>query len=151
ICSPSNTGSINIPTDTKKTAPNKCFTDFTRCSMRSACVVSASIEPMMKAPNGAEKPTYVASTTINKHKPSEITSIVSSFSNLRAHFKKVGSRKMPEINHTHRKNNNLRTEVSISVPSNSLLTARVDNITISTTATRSSITSTPNTTAANFC
>ena len=49
-------GSTIMPTDTKKMAPNKSLTGFTRRSMLSASTVSARMEPMMNAPKAAEKP-----------------------------------------------------------------------------------------------
>ena len=49
-------GSTIIPTDTKKIAPKRSLTGFTSRSMDSASIVSAKIEPIINAPNAAEKP-----------------------------------------------------------------------------------------------
>ena len=48
------TGSTSIPTEIKNTAPKRFFTGVTMCSMRSASVVPAKIEPITKAPNANE-------------------------------------------------------------------------------------------------
>ena len=56
-------GSTIMPTDTKKMAPNRSFTGLTRRSMCSASMVSARMEPMMKAPKAAEKPVLAARTS----------------------------------------------------------------------------------------
>ena len=72
-------GSTIMPTDTKKMAPKRSFTGLTSRSICSASSVSARMEPMMKAPNAAEKPVLAATTTMRKHRPSETTSRVSSF------------------------------------------------------------------------
>ena len=85
-------GSTIIPTDTKKTAPNKSFTGATSFSMVSASMVSAKIEPMMKAPNAGEKPTFDAKTTIPKHMANEIISIVSLLTSFFERFRKIGIR-----------------------------------------------------------
>ena len=56
---------------------------------------------------------------------------------------------MPDSDQKSRKPASLRMLANISVPSNRLLTASVESSTISTTATRSSITRMPITTPAN--
>ena len=83
-------GSTIIPTDTKKMAPNRSFTGATSFSMDSASTVSARMEPIMKAPNAAEKPASAASTTIRKHMPTATTNKVSADIHLRTRFRKVG-------------------------------------------------------------
>ena len=55
-CSRRIAGSTIMPTDTKKTAPNKSLIGATRCSIFSALGASAIKEPMMKAPKAEEKP-----------------------------------------------------------------------------------------------
>ena len=72
-------GSTIMPTDTKKMAPNRSFTGLTRCSICSASMVSARMEPMIKAPKAAEKPVLAARTTIPKQRPRATTRSVSSF------------------------------------------------------------------------
>ena len=49
-------GSTSIPTDTKKTAPNRSLTGAMTFSMLSACTVPARIDPMMNAPSADENP-----------------------------------------------------------------------------------------------
>ena len=49
-------GLISIPTEIKKIAPNRSLTGLSRCSIFSAWVVSARIEPIINAPKAAEKP-----------------------------------------------------------------------------------------------
>src|SRR4028119_959004 len=102
------TGFINIPTETKNTAPKRSFTDFTSDSIFSAWVVSANIEPIIKAPKGAEKPTCVANTTIRKQSPTDTIIIVSSFNNFFPAFNIPGNKKMPERNHKHKKKTSFR-------------------------------------------
>ena len=111
-CCTNNAGSINIPTDTKNTAPNKSLTDCTRCSIFSARVVSARIEPMIKAPRAAENPAFVARTTIKKQRPRATTKSVSSLKNFLPAFKAEGSEKMPAMNQRHRKKNSFKIESS---------------------------------------
>ena len=94
--------------------------------------------PMTKAPKAAENPTVEAATTIPKHRAKERISSVSSFIsgfNLR---RMSGMRKIPTVNHKTRKKPNCKMEPSICVPSNSLVTASVESITISTMANMSS-------------
>ena len=79
-----------MPTDTKKIAPNKSFTGFTKCSIRSASMVSAKIEPMTKAPRADENPAFVAIITIPRHSPMLTINRVSSFRKLFAFFRKEG-------------------------------------------------------------
>ena len=45
-----------MPTEMKNTDPKRSLTGTTTCSMRSAKLVPARIEPMMKAPSAREKP-----------------------------------------------------------------------------------------------
>ena len=72
-------GSISMPTDRKKTLPKRSFTPEERCSTRSACTVPAISDPARKAPSAEEKPSFSARSTMPKHKPSELSSSVSSF------------------------------------------------------------------------
>ena len=98
---------------------------------------------MMKAPKADENPATLANTTIRKHKPTENTVKVSSDMNLRAQRKMVGTMKMPPRNHTTRKNPSFNMLETNCMPSNDLLTARVDRMTMSSTASKSSTTSSP--------
>ena len=138
-------GSISIPTETKNMAPNKSLTGFKSPSIFSALVVSAKIEPIINAPSSAEKPTWVAMTTIPKHNPIDRIKRVSSSKNFLALFKKVGNKNIPAMNHRARKNNNFATVKSISAPSNCFVTATVESKTISKITTISSTINTPNT------
>ena len=92
LYSHSNAGSISIPTDTKKMAPKRSFTGLIRCSICSASIVSANMEPMTNAPNAEENPAFVAMITIPRHNPKLTISKVSSFRNVRAFFRKDGIR-----------------------------------------------------------
>ena len=111
-------GLINIPTDTKKTAPNRSLTGFTKCSMCSACVVSAIIEPIIKAPSAGENPTPAAKITINRQSANEIISIISSVNKCLAFFRSVGIKKIPTTNQIVRKKINFKTESTNSIPEN---------------------------------
>jgi len=142
-------GSTSIPTDTKKMAPNKSLTGLIICSMRSASIVSARIDPMIKAPKAAEKPVFVATTTIPRHKPSAITSNVSSFISFFTFFRKAGIINIPTRNQRIRKKATFRILPIISSPANSWLTAIVESKTIIIMATRSSTTNVPNTIPVN--
>ena len=79
-----------MPTDTKKMAPKVSFRGRTNRSILSASNVSARMEPMTKAPNAEENPTVFAKSTMPKHKPSEKTSKVSSFSTFFAFRRMIG-------------------------------------------------------------
>ena len=92
LYSQSNTGSISMPTETKKMAPNKSFTGFTICSICSASIVSARIDPITKAPSAEENPALVAIMTIPRHRPILTISRVSSLRKVRALFRKEGIR-----------------------------------------------------------
>ena len=72
-------GSMSIPTETKKIAPNRFFTGCNSCSIRSASIVSARIEPIRNAPKAEEKPACVAMMTIPRHNPMLVMRSVSSF------------------------------------------------------------------------
>ena len=85
-------GSTIMPTETKKMAPNKSFTGATNLSMFSDSIVSARMEPMIKAPNAGEKPTLAANTTMPKHSASDTMSNVSLFISLRTRFRNSGIR-----------------------------------------------------------
>ena len=111
-------GSINIPTDTKKTAPNKSFTGFTKCSMCSACVVSAIIEPIINAPRAGENPTFAAKSTINKHNANDTISSISSVKRCLAFLRSVGIKKIPATNQMVKKNINFNTDCNNSLPEN---------------------------------
>ena len=83
-------GSIIIPTETKKIAPNKSLILCVSLIIRSLSIVSESMEPITNAPNADEKPTLLAMITMPKHKPMEIISNVSSLIYFFALLKKVG-------------------------------------------------------------
>ena len=142
-------GSTNIPTETKKIAPNKSFTGLMICSIRSASTVSASMEPMIKAPRAAENPVSVASTTIPRHSPRATTNNVSSFINFLTFFNIKGMINIPIRNQRTRKKITLKTLMMSSSPANCWLTAMVESNTIINIATRSSTTSVPNTIPVN--
>ena len=133
-----------MPTEMKKTAPNRSFTGEIRRSMRSASMVPARIEPMTKAPNAAEKPDFIENSTMAKHSPMAMMSICSSLMYRLKRLNNVGIRKMPTVNHMIRKNDSLRMLLTISPPLTLLFSAIDDSITIITTANRSSTMSTAN-------
>ena len=85
-------GSTIMPTETKKMAPKRSLTGLTSRSICSASIVSARIEPMMKAPKAAENPVLAAMTTMPKQSPSATTSSVSSFIRLRVFLSSSGMR-----------------------------------------------------------
>ena len=90
LYSHSNAGSINIPTETKNMAPKRSFTGLIICSICSASMVSAKIDPMTKAPKAEEKPAFVAMITIPRHNPRLTINKVSSFRKVLAFFRKEG-------------------------------------------------------------
>lgn len=92
LYSHSNAGSINIPTETKNMAPKRSFTGLIICSICSASIVSARIDPITKAPKAEEKPAFVAMMTIPRHSPRLTINKVSSFRKVLAFFRKEGIR-----------------------------------------------------------
>ena len=100
----SRAGLTSMPTETKKTAPNKFLMGATSCSMRSASGASAIREPMINAPRAEEKPSLLAITTMPRHRPIETITRVSSFIKLLQRLKKLGTRYMPSTNHKTKKN-----------------------------------------------
>ena len=137
-----------MPTETKKMAPKRSFTGLISRSMRSASTVSARMEPITKAPRAAEKPAFVAISTMPRQRP---TLTISSVSPLRKRFallRKEGIRKMPTTKQKSRNSPSFTTLPSSSMPSTVWLTAMVESRTISRTAKRSSTTRMPNTTPA---
>ena len=90
--SPIMAGSTIIPTETKKIAPKRSLTGFTNRSMDSASIVSARIDPIIKAPKAAENPVLAAITTIPKQRAKETISKVSSLISLRQRFRNSGIR-----------------------------------------------------------
>ena len=142
-------GLTNMPTETKKIAPNRSFTGLMMCSICSASTVSASIDPMIKAPSAAENPVSVARTTMPRHRPSAIINKVSSFINRFTFFKIKGMMNIPIRNQSTRKNMTFRTLMISSSPANCWLTAIVESRTIINMATRSSTTSVPKTIPVN--
>ena len=79
-------GSIIMPTETKKIAEKRFLILSVRCSIRWLSAVSDKMEPMTNAPSAEEKPTWLATITMAKHRPMEIISRFSSliyFLNLR--------------------------------------------------------------------
>ena len=117
-CSNKIFGSTNIPTETKNTAPKKSFKPFIKCSIRAPSIVSDKIEPIINAPNAAEKPTLTANTTIPRHNPNEIMSNISSVIRLRIRLKNDGRMNIPTRNHSTMKKPNLKKLSIISMPSN---------------------------------
>ena len=137
-----------IPTEIKNTAPNRSFTGFITCSMRSACTVPANIEPITKAPSAIENPLLAENTAIAKHNPIDITRNISSVMARDTRLKNVGNTQTPTVNHITRKNPSRSMLISISPLSTLLLMATDDSNTIITTANRSSHISTANTSEA---
>ena len=148
LYSQSNCGSINIPTETKKTAPKRSFTGLIKRSICSASTVSAKIEPIKKAPKAEEKPACVAINTIPRQRPMLTTSMVSSFRYFRVFFRREGIKYIPTTKQKRRKTPSLTTLLNSSMPSTSLLTASVESKTISRTANKSSAIKMPRTTPA---
>ena len=56
VYSTNTAGFTSIPTETKKIAPKRSFTGCMICSICSASMVSARIDPMINAPSAVEKP-----------------------------------------------------------------------------------------------
>ncbi|EJX00695.1 hypothetical protein EVA_11197 [gut metagenome] len=83
---------MSMPTETKNIAPNRSFTGFTRCSMRSASTVSANMDPITNAPRADEKPAFVAIITIPRHNPMLTIKRVSSLRYFFALLRKDGTR-----------------------------------------------------------
>ena len=71
-------GSIIMPTEMKKTVPNRSLMPFVMCSTRSAWTVPASRDPARNAPSAEEKPSLSASSTMPKQMPRETIRRVSS-------------------------------------------------------------------------
>ena len=71
-------GSIIMPTEMKKTVPNRSLMPLVMCSTRSAWMVPAIRDPETKAPSAEEKPSLSASSTMPKQMPKETMSRVSS-------------------------------------------------------------------------
>ena len=145
-------GSTIMPTETKKTAPNKSLMGEMRCSIFSALGASAMSEPIMNAPRAEEKPRCVAKTTMPRQSPMATTTSVSSFINFCAHLKKLGTRYIPKTNHKIKKNTK-RAMLSKSsiVDTSALATAIVVSITIMTMPAISSTMSTPKTISVKRC
>ena len=106
---------------------------------------------MTKAPKAVENPAKSANTTMPKQSPTATMHRVSSVIHLRIQRRKVGMRNMPKVNHTTRKKASLTMLSPNSPPLKLLLTLRVDRMTSSRTAMRSSTTSTAVTVLVNFC
>ena len=143
-------GSTNIPTDTKKMAPNKSFTGATNLSIRSASTVSAKMEPTTKAPNAALKPDSTATTAMTKQSANDTINKVSLFKNFWFFLNIIGMRYNPTTNQSIKKKPNRSNPAINSSPSILWLTAKVDSITINTMASMSSRISTLSTIPANF-
>ena len=144
-------GSTNMPTDTKKMAPNRFLTGSTSFSIFSASTVSARMLPMMNAPNADEKPTFVENTAIAQQRPSDTISSTSALISLRTLRRKMGIAKMPTTSHSTRKKPIFTTDPNICPPSGLLPEAMALSITIITIASMSSNISTDITSPANCC
>ena len=144
-------GSTSMPTDTKNMAPKRSFTGATSFSILPASMVSASMLPITNAPKAELKPTFVDTTAIKQHSPSDTMSRVSLLMSLRVRRRKRGTAKMPTTNHSTRKKPIFMTEPIISPPSGLEPLASADSITIITMASTSSSMSTLITGPANFC
>ena len=147
-CCPITAGSIIIPTETKKMAPNRFLMPDSRCSILSPSTVSARMEPITNAPRAAEKPAAVAKETIPKHRPMDMMRSISSLRYFSAFFRMMGITYSPTRNHKIRKNARRARLQSILPPENCCETARVESRTISSTAMRSSTTRVPKTSGA---
>ena len=66
-----------MPTEMKKTAPKRSLTGAITCSMRSANIVPARIEPITKAPSSSENPHITEKAAIMKQSPIATTRSVS--------------------------------------------------------------------------
>ena len=144
-------GSTSMPTDTKNMAPKRSFTGATSFSILSASMVSDMIEPMTNAPKALLNPTFVDSTAIRQHSPSDTMSSVSSLMSLRTDLRTSGTTKIPTTNHSIRKNTIFTMLPIIWPPSAPLPTAMADSITIMTIASTSSSMSTLITGPVNCC
>ena len=144
-------GSTNMPTDTKNTAPKRFFTGSTSRIILSASIVSARILPITKAPNAELKPAPVAMTAIRKHSPSEMMTSVSSVISFRVLRRKSGIRKMPTTNQSTRMKPSRRMLISSCPPPAELPSAMVESITIITIASTSSRINTLITSEAKCC
>ena len=83
-------GEIIIPTDTKKMAPKRSLIGDISFIIFSFSMVSASMEPIIKAPSADEKPEAVARDTIPKHRPRLMMSRISSLRYLLVLLSRVG-------------------------------------------------------------
>ena len=70
-------GSIAIPTETKKMATKRSRIGVMRCAISSPSPDSATSEPAMKAPNATEYPKRSASNAAPNETPIETTTVVS--------------------------------------------------------------------------
>ena len=106
---------------------------------------------MIKAPKADEKPTFVDVTAMAQHKPSDMTSNISSFRNSRTRLRKIGTAKIPTTSHSTRKKMIFQMLPSISPPPRSFPLAMALSSTIITMARMSSSISTLITRPANCC
>jgi hypothetical protein len=95
-------------------APNKSF--GIKCSICSACVVSAMIDPIIKAPRAGENPTLEAKITIIRQSASEIINIISSSVNVWLFFGRGNEKSM--TNQIVRKKISFSTDNTNSIPEN---------------------------------
>ena len=145
----STAGSTIMPTEMKNTDPNRFLIGTITLSMRSDIMVPARIEPMTNAPSSRLNPHTTENTAIEKHSAIDTTISVSSLRYARALLKNVGNTYTPTRNHIIRKKASLPSENSSSVPWTSPM-ASDDSSTSISTANRSSIISTANTSCANL-
>jgi len=80
--SSTNSGSMSMPTDTKKMAANKSRTGSTRWSTLFSCPDSATSDPAKKAPSATEYPKVSARSAEAKQMPTLVTSVSSGESSL---------------------------------------------------------------------
>ena len=85
-------GSIIMPTETKKTAPKRFLTGCSSFSIATDSAVSASSDPITKAPSADENPAFTAIITMPRQSPSATMSSVSSSSVRRSLRSRFGSR-----------------------------------------------------------
>jgi len=138
-----------MPTDTKEIAPKRFFTDLVSCSIFSARVVSAKIEPIMERTKRWRKAAYVAKQHY-KAKRQRYNKQCSSLINDRIILKMVGIKKYRiQTREQERKptqNSLLAFPLLQMYDLQQLWKGKTNN----NTATRSSITRTPVTIPANF-
>ena len=138
-------GSNSIPTATKKTAANRSRTGRMVSSTIRCRPDSATSAPAMNPPSATEYPAAALSTASPKQIPSAATSVVSGRRSATAALIALGTTSMPPAASASRKSPSRASVAASSGPEKVSPAASVVSTAISRIATRSSITSTPNT------